>query len=470
VPSSTVTRRLSALSTLAHIPTPQLEWLADHGSLRRYADGAVLYGPDVDLRAVFVVLSGRISVRMKDAGVEREIREVRPGEISGYLPYSRIVRARAFLIADGPVEIWAVPEADVREMTRACYDFTAACVHAMIDRVRTFKHDDLQREKMAALGRLSAGLAHELDNPSSAMVRTANALEVSRKVVAATSRVLGEARLTGERRHALEALEAAAAREPAEPLSPVAQADRELRLLEWLECHDLAPDAAPSLAGTGVGLADLEAAAAVLAREELSAAVQCVAAEANARQLTKDIVVTATRVHTLVGAVKAHTHMDRPSVPEPVALPGHLEDTMSLLASKALARDVSIALTVAPELPPVRGVVSELNHVWLNLIDNAIDAAPRSGHVTVSARADEGRVMIEVIDDGPGIEPDDLGRIFDPFFTTKDVGQGTGLGLDVVRTVVRSHGGSVDVTSRPGCTALRVMLPAAGAGDATRAG
>jgi signal transduction histidine kinase len=464
LPPSTVIERLCALPALAAIPIPQLEWLAEHGEIRCFEDGAVPYGKGQgeDFRILFVVLSGRFSVRVDSDGVEREVREVRPGEISGLLPYSRITKPAGYLVADGPVEILAIVEAHIREMTRECYDFTAVCVHAMLDRVRTFKGDDLHREKMAALGRLSAGLAHELNNPSSAMVRSGDELDASRREVAAASRAIGAARLVGAHLAAFEALGAAAGREPAETLSALAKADREDRLLEWLEGHGLDPDAAYALAGTGLAIADLDAAAATLDVAQLGAAVRYVTAEARARQLTHDIVTAATRVHKLVAAVKAHTQMGRAAAPEPVALEPHLEDTIALLGSKAAAKEVTLELTVEPALPLVHGVVGELNHVWLNLIDNAIDAAPKSGRVSVSARADRGCVVVDVVDDGPGIDGEDLGRVFDPFFTTKDVGHGAGLGLNVVQAIVRNHRGSVDAVSRPGRTEFRVVLPAPG--------
>jgi signal transduction histidine kinase len=470
MPPATLTERLAALAPLASIPAPELEWLAERGEIRGFEDGAVLYGrgKGEDLRGVFVVLSGRFSVRVVSDGVEREVREVKPGEISGYLPYSRITNPAAHLVADGPTEILSIAEADVREMTRECYDFTAACVHAMVDRARTFKDYDLHREKMAALGRLSAGLAHELNNPASAMARAADTLDASRGEVAAAARALGAARLTGARLSALEVLEAAAAREPAEPLSALERADKEEQLLAWLERHGLDPDAAHALAGSGLATADLDAAGAAL-EGALGVAVRHVAAQANARRLASDLVSAATRVHTLVTAVKSHTHMDRGTAPEPVAIERHLADAITLLGSKATAKEVGLDLTVEAALPPVRGVTSELNHVWLNLIDNAIDAAPQSGQVTVSARADRGDVVVEVVDDGPGIPVADLGRVFDPFFTTKGVGRGAGLGLDVVQAVIRSHRGSVDVTSQPGRTRFRVVLPVSGEGVGTRA-
>ncbi len=462
MPSPSLPERLAALPPLADIPDRQLAWLAEHGTLRRFENGAVLYGGGRGefLRAVFVVLSGRFSVRVDTDGVEREVREVRAGEISGFLPYSRIVTPIAYMVADGPTEILAIAEADIREMTRECYDFTAVCVHAMVDRARTFKSDDLHREKMAALGRLSAGLAHELNNPSSAMARAADELGACQREVADAARALGAASLTDARRAVVQALEAAIAPQGAAPLSAVARTDREDRLLEWLERHSLDPDTAYALAATGLAIAHLDAAAAALDGEELGVVMRYVAAQANAWQLTHDLVTAAGRVHTLVTAVKAHTHMDRGTAPEPMALGRHLEDAITLLGSKASTKEVTVTLSVAPDLPPVRGVVGELNHVWLNLIDNAIDAAPTAGHVTVSASADRGLVLVEVVDDGSGIGEENLGRVFDPFFTTKDVGRGAGLGLNVVQALVRSHGGSVDATSRPGRTVFRVALPA----------
>lgn len=457
-----IAQRLAALPSLAEVPLSQLEWLAEHGTLRRFEDGTVLYagGKGEDVRDLFVILSGRFSTRLPERGGERQIREMGPGEITGYLPYSRITSSAVSVVAVGPTEILSIAEADVRPMIRECYDVTATCVHFMIDRARFFKHDVLHQEKLAALGRLSAGLAHELNNPSSAMARSAGELDASRNELAAAARALGTLQLEGARLAAFEALEAAAAREPVEPLSAVARADREDALRDWLENHDLDAEAAYALAMTYLTTADLDVAAEVLTADDLVAAVRYVAAEANARQLTHDIVTAASRVHTLVTAVKAHTHMDQGIAPEPIALEKHLEDAIVLLGSKAAAKGVTLEVNVAPALPPVQGVVSELNHVWLHLIDNAIDAAPASGHVAVSARAERGRVVVEVVDDGPGIAPEDLGRVFDPFFTTKDVGKGAGLGLDVVQTLVQGHGGSVAVTSQSGRTAFRVVLPA----------
>ncbi len=424
-------------------------------------DGFVLRGLD-DFPGLIVLVSGRFSVRVDQRGSEREIREITPGRISGFLPYSRMTNPRGYLVADGPVEFLVIRQEDFREMTRECYDFTAACVQEMLARVRVFKSDDKHQEKMAALGRLSAGLAHELNNPASAVVRGAGELDVSRLDLAAASIALGAAGLDEAALAALRSLEAATARGPVEPLAPIERANLEDQCTGWLEVHGAAPGLAYALIEHGVTVADLDDAAAALGHEQLPVVLNYVAAHATARGLAADILSAATRIHSLVAAVKKHTHMDRAPVVEPMGLAEHLADAVTLVRSKASLKNVSLDLTVEDDLPMVMGSVADLNQVWIHLIDNAIDAAEAAGRITVDAARGEGTVVVRVIDDGPGIPVEDQERVFDPFFTTKDVSQGRGLGLDIVRTVVGTHRGIVELSSKPGRTEFRVILPAAG--------
>jgi signal transduction histidine kinase len=168
-------------------------------------------------------------------------------------------------------------------------------------------------------------------------------------------------------------------------------------------------------------------------------------------------------VHALVEAVKKHTHMDRAPEVESIALGEHLAGTLTLVGSKARTRSVQLELSVERDLPDVEGLVGDLNHVWINLVDNAIDAVGEGGRVTVAARREGDAVVVSVTDDGPGIASADQERIFDPFFTTKGVGEGAGLGLHVVRTILEAHKGSVHVASSPGRTCFSVRLPVSGA-------
>jgi signal transduction histidine kinase len=313
---------------------------------------------------------------------------------------------------------------------------------------------------MASLGRLSAGIAHELNNPSPAIGRSAREMDACRLELAAAAQALGATLLRGEQASAFRRLQEAAERTLDDTLSPLARADREDGVDAWLADHGVDTDLTDRLASTGVTIADLDAANTGLSGDQLAVALRYVAANVTAGRLSMEITKAAVRIQSLVAAVKKHTHMDRAPSVEAIRLDMHLNDTLTLVGARARAKGVALALTVDPDLPAVEGLVGELNQVWLNLLDNAIDAAPENGQVSVTAVRERRTVIVRVTDDGAGIAGSDLARIFDPFFTTKPVGQGVGLGLDIVQTVVRSHRGSVEVDSRPGRTEFRVCLPA----------
>ncbi len=457
--------RLAALPDLAGVPREQLQWLLDHGEVHRADSGATYRAVGEDeLIGLFLLISGRFSVRVDQGVTPREVREVTPGRFTGYLPYSRMTNPRGYLVADGPVEFVFVRLEDIPELARACYDITALCVHEMLDRVRVFKADDKRQEKMAALGRLSAGLAHELNNPASAAARAAGLLDAARAEAMAAARDLGAADLDGESLDALRSLESAAGREAAGPLSPIARAEAEDRIAEWLDDQGIDAGLAYALAEHGLTDADLQAAAPAFDAGALGTVLRYVAADAAVRGLVADIGGATARIHSLVAAVKKHTHMDRAPVVEPIRLDEHLADTVTLMSSKASLKGITVELSIQPGLPPVEASVSDLNQVWMHLLDNAIDAAPGAGRIAIDARQDQGRVVVRVIDDGPGIPPELHERVFEPFFTTKEVGEGRGLGLDIVRTVVTGHRGTVALTSGPGRTELCVQLPAGGTG------
>ena len=455
--------RLAALPAMETIPREQLEWLEKHGETMRIEDGTRLFRQYDDVPGLLVILSGRFSVRVDQDGVEREVREVPTGGITGMLPYSRISTPRGFLVADGPVDLLAIPPSCIRDMTRECYEFTAICVHAMLDRVRQFKADDKQQEKMASLGRLSAGLAHELNNPTSAIARAAKDLDRGREDLVSASQSLIVSSMSGPALAIFEDLERRAQEPPRGSTSAMDLADDEDRLSDWLDDHGLDVQAAWPLARTGIGEADLARASDALDREQLGIVVPYLAASVSMRQSSSSITAAADRIHALVAAVKKHTHMDRAVLSDSIKLGTHLADTVTLMSSRAAEKSVSVELTVEPDLPSVSGRVAELNQVWMQLVDNALDAVPESGTVRIQAGREGDSVCVRVTDDGPGIAPEDRERVFEPFFTTKDVGQGSGLGLDVVRAVVRSHGGVVTVDSRPGRTEFCVRLPAVGA-------
>jgi signal transduction histidine kinase len=233
-------------------------------------------------------------------------------------------------------------------------------------------------------------------------------------------------------------------------------------MADWLLDHGADDTLAAPLAETGVTLALLDELAAAITGDQLRASLRWVAAGCTVRGLARDIERAASRVHELVAAVKGFTYMDRAASPEPIDVAKGLTDTLAVMAAKARGKSASLTVDVPADLPRVRGFGGELNQVWANLVDNALDAVNEGGRVTVTARAAGPRVVVRVVDDGPGMSPEVKSRIFDPFFTTKPVGMGTGLGLDIVRRLLDRNDGSIDVVSEPGRTEFRVALPAAG--------
>jgi signal transduction histidine kinase len=320
-----------------------------------------------------------------------------------------------------------------------------------------------EREKLAALGTLSAGLAHELNNPAAAAQRSAadlaRALEVLEgtvgRFVASGVEREGAERLVALQR---EALAGPAAAPQAEGLLDAA--DREDALVDALDERGLAGwRLAPPLAEAGVGeawVAEVEEAAG----PALEAALEWVVASLTARGLVRDLHDSAERISAIVSAVKDYTHMDRAET-QSIDLREGIESTLTMLAHKLKRGDVEVVRDYDPALPPIVAHASQLNQVWTNLIDNAIDAVDGHGTIRLRTCRSGEEAVVEVIDDGPGVPEDVRSRIFEPFFTTKEVGAGTGLGLDIVRRIVENHHGQVRVDSEPGATRFQVRLPIA---------
>ena len=453
--------RLAAHRTLATAPREQLAWVAEHGRLLRFPAGQTLVRTGEPVVHLYVVLSGRFSIRIHRGPAWRKVMEWRGGDLGGLLPYSRMTASPGESRTDEPTEIVSIHRDLFPEMIRDCHELTAILVHVMLDRARDFRSSDLQDEKLASLGRLAAGLAHELNNPASAVARSAEVLLERMPKAEAAFRALGGVRLSQAELAAFNELcERCLADAPQRLGSPLDQAERHEALGEWLEHHGLDRAAAESLAETGLALPALDAAARALGAEALGAALPALAASCSTRRLASDIQRAASRVHELVAAVKGFTYMDQAAVPKPVDLARGLSDTLTILRAKAKSKSVQLSAEVEPDLPTVDGFGGELNQVWSNLIDNAIDAVADGGSVEVSARRQDETVVVRVVDDGPGIPPEVRERIFEPFFTTKPQGDGTGLGLAIARTLVGQHEGEIEVESRAGRTEFRVTLPA----------
>jgi signal transduction histidine kinase len=451
--------RLAAHRLLGSAPRAELEWFVERSTLRHHKAGEIIAPATRETDSLWALLSGHTAILVDRGSGPRKVMEWRAGDLAGTLPFSRMKIPPGDGVAIEDTEALELHRDHFPELIRNCYYITATCVHVMLDRARHFTTTDFHDEKMQSLGRLAAGLAHELNNPTSAVSRNATVLPLFLAEVDRAARALGTACLKDAQLAAIETFRSAMPLGPASPLSAIDRADREDAIAGWLSQHGLDEAAASSLVPLPDATRRLEELRAALDPSMLRLAVHYVAVEYEARKLGTELERAAFRISSLVSAVKRFTYLDQAGVPKPVDVGLGLRDTLTMLAAKARAKSIDVSLDLQADLPSVSGYGGELNQVWLNLIENAIDAAPSHGRVSVAAARNNQAVVVRVIDDGPGIPDAIRTRIFDPFYTTKPPGEGTGLGLDIARRLVYRHEGDIEVLSEPGRTEFRVSIP-----------
>jgi signal transduction histidine kinase len=331
----------------------------------------------------------------------------------------------------------------------------------MADRIRETTRLEQQRDRLASLGKLSAGLAHELNNPASAAQRATSQLRASLKRIKDASHELGRRDLTPAQKAEIDKLEAAFLQRDEPPPDPLTISDLEEQVDSLLRSHgqnDLWQLAA-DLARRNVRPEVLESLFAVLGADTARAALVRIAASLDIYNLLTEIESSTSRISELVRAIKEYTYMDQAPV-QNVDIVKSLETTLIIMNHK-LKHGVAVERDYQRIPLLVNSFGSELNQVWTNIIDNAIDAMGGKGELRVRTFRDDGCVVVEIGDNGPGISSDIKPHIFEPFFTTKGVGDGTGLGLDTVQRIVKKHRGSIQVISQLGDTRFQVRLPLA---------
>jgi signal transduction histidine kinase len=454
--------RLAGHRALGAAPAAEHEWLVEHGVPQHFPAGRVVTHKGEHTPYMIILFEGHIVIRADRGAGAHKIFEWRGGDVGGMMPYSRGASPPMDAVAERATDVLAVDKTCFPEMIRECPVITTTLVHLMLDRARQFTSADLRDEKLISLGKLAAGLAHELNNPASAVVRSSKTLLDSLNGAEEASRILVGAKLTEEQFAAIErAREMCQSSIAAAPKTPMERADREDALLDWLTDHSATQEYAVPLADTGVTPSALDLLATTVEGEALEAALGWITASCTVRTLASEIEKAAIRINDLVGAVKGFSYMDHAPTAEPVDIRQGITDTLTMLAAKTRAKTVTVSVDLPDDLPRAFGVGVELNQVWMNLIDNALDAVAVGGHVAVSANKDLDKVVVHIVDDGPGVPKQIQARIFEPFFTTKGVGKGTGLGLDLVRRLLQQHEGAVDLDSVPGRTEFQVRLPCA---------
>jgi signal transduction histidine kinase len=464
-----LTEELRRVEVFADLPDDQLAWLAEHAEVASFAAGEVTIAEGAPADSLVILFEGEVQARREKGPADGRVIIIRAGEVTGMLPFSRMTHYNITGRAVTPVRMARIHTSLFPEMLDRIPVLEARLVGLLTDRVREATRVEQQREKLISLGKLSAGLAHELNNPAAAASRSAG--ELRRRLVTLRELTvdLAECEHAGELIHlAAELREKAAARSGDQELDPLASSEREDALTEWLEGHGVerAWVIAGTFAGAGLTVADLDALGSLIdnAGEASSEALSCLLSWVEEGlaidALASEVESAVRRISELVGAVKSYSHMDSGQAKGPTDLHRDLDSTLTMLTHKVRAKNVQVTRDYAAGLPEIQAFAGELNQVWTNLLDNAFDAVAPGGTVEISTRRENGFVRIDVRDDGPGIPEDVLDSIWDPFFTTKPMGQGTGLGLDIARRIVeRRHGGEMSVESAPGDTRFTVRLP-----------
>src|SRR5580700_11056547 len=443
------------------LPDDQIAWFISQSQELHLKAGDVYARQGDPADSMFVILEGRLQGRGELAG-ENVVFDLEPGDVTGVLPFSRMKQFTVGGRAETDSRALQFPASLFPELVQKMPELTKRLVGMMSDRIRETTRMEQQRDRLASLGKLSAGLAHELNNPASAAKRAASQLRQMLTKIRNASLELGRRDLTPAQKAEIEKVEASFTQTDVVPPDPLTQSDLEDQIDSLFRSHgqnDLWMLAA-GLAQRNIKPEMIESLFGILDAESARAALIRIAASVEIATLLHEIESSTSRISDLVGAIKEYTHMDQAPV-QNVDVVKSLETTLTILNHK-LKHGVAVQRDYSPVPLLVNSFGSELNQVWTNIIDNAIDAMHGTGELRVRTYRDDSCAVVEIADNGPGIPADVRAHIFEPFFTTKGVGEGTGLGLDTVQRIVKKHRGNIQVNSKPGDTRFQVWLPLAG--------
>ena len=462
VDTQTAIATLRGVGLFQSLSDNQLATLAAAGELMQMQPGTELFHEAAPAEFWWVLIDGSAAMTRHIGSEDLVLTTLTdPGQWAGGLrawDQNAVYLGTARCVTTGTV--LRTPSAELRRIAESWFPFGVHIISGLMQTVRRIESMARQREKLIALGTLSAGLAHELNNPASAATRAVDALSDATEMLIGAIGPLGGSALSAEQCAALEGLrQEAMTASPGGDGSSLRESDREDAIADWLDDHgvDRSWVIAAALAGAGVDDSFCERVLDAVGPDALGPGLQLLAGSVSTGQLLAEVRDATSRISGLVGAVKSYSQMDRASVQLTNVVDG-LESTLVMLTHKL--RGVDVHREWAADLPKVKAIPGELNQVWTNLIDNAVDAMGGSGTLEVTARVDGDRLVVAVVDDGPGMSAEVLERAFDPFFTTKEVGKGTGLGLDISRRiVVEHHSGDISIDSQPGRTSVSVALP-----------
>jgi signal transduction histidine kinase len=461
------TNELTIFEALSGVPVEQLEWLIEHSEIREFNDGEFLSVLGKKIDGPHFILDGQISLCMRQGNEQREISTITKGAIFGYLPYSRATVATLNARAHGPVRVLSFHTELIREMVRDQFELTQALVHTMSNRVKDFTAMQQQNDKMSALGKLAAGLAHELNNPAAALVSDSLSLRqhLRQEPLAfkdLTALHLESSQVDGTNTELLKIL----SNYNQTSLTLRERSKKEDLIADWLSTNNIdTQDEMPEiLADFNVDIENLEVFKRFIPNHARNAVFNWILNILVTEKMVLDIMVSSSRIAELVKSVKIFTHLDRGSDKVAMNIHDGIRNTIRILGHKFRSGNIKLIEDYDETLPAIKAFPGELNQVWINLIDNALDSMElnKAGTLTIKTFEDRGFVKVNINDDGQGIPAEIMTSIFDPFFTTKELGKGTGMGLETIRRIVYKLKGEVKVSSIPGNTTFTVCLPLVG--------
>ncbi len=455
-------QQLREIPDFTNVPDDQLHWLLEKSHCQNYKVGEFIFQKGDPIDQLLIIITGEVQIKIEQNGQYKLVGQISKNSIAGLLPFSRASSALGYGEVVEDTEILALEKSFFREMIAEHYELTEGLVHNMTSRVREFTKSNVQAEKMMALGKLSAGLAHELNNPASAMLRSAKGLKDHLSNVPEKFKRIISIRASKEEVDTINhVLFDKISNRPENKMTLIERNEKEDELEEWLENHGVnnAYELTETLLDFCMGIPAMEEIHDATGDQNFPHAIEWIENVLATEKMVDEIEEASDRISNLVQSIKSYTHMDR--APEKTTTDIHIgiKSTLTMLTHKLKQKNISVEKDFQENLPKPKIFVSEINQVWTNIIDNAIDAMEQSGILTIKTAQDRNFVKIDITDNGEGIPNEDIHHIFDPFFTTKSIGKGTGMGLEVVQRIINQHHGDIKVTSEKGKTTFTICLP-----------